>query len=68
MTINFNPNSQKYISAKNVLPKNLHSIYAQLVDEYIFYTNKHYGHGYVAYQVLADLVKDGWKAHGGAKE
>ncbi len=61
MVINFNPKSQKYISAKNTLPKNLQPIFEQLVDEYIFYTNKHYGGGYVAYKVLADLVKDGWR-------
>jgi hypothetical protein len=68
MAINFNPKSQKYISAKNALPKNLHSIYEQLVDEYIFYTNKHYGNGYVSFQVLADLVKDGWKPREEDKE
>jgi len=32
-----------------------------LVDEYAFHTTKHYGRGYIAYKVLADLVKDGWK-------
>lgn len=39
MVINFNQKSQKYISAKNTLPKNLQSIFEQLIDEYIFYTN-----------------------------
>lgn len=63
MGINFNPKSQKYLSAKESLPKNLHAIYDQLVEEYIFHTEKHYGRGYVAYTVLADLVKDGWRPH-----
>ena len=59
--MSFNNKSEKYFSAKESLPKNLHSIYDQLVEEYIFHTEKHYGRGYVAYNVLADLVKDGWR-------
>ena len=31
------------------------------IDEYVFHTKKRYGRGYVAYSVLADLVKDGWR-------
>jgi len=63
MEIIVNKNSPKYLSAKNSLPANLQPIYVQLVDEYSFHTAKHYGKGYVAYQILADLVKDGWKPH-----
>ena len=59
--MSFNNKSEKYFSAKESLPKNLHSIYDQLVEEYIFHTEKRYGRGYVAYIVLADLVRDGWK-------
>ena len=58
--MNFNKNSGKYLSAKGSLHKNLHPIYDQLVEEYIFHTEKRYGRGYVAYNVLADLVRDGW--------
>lgn len=53
--------SEKYLSARESLHKNLHPIYDQLVDEYLFHTNKRYGRGYVAYTVLADLVRDGWR-------
>ena len=53
--------SEKYLSAKESLPKNLHAIYDQLVEEYMFHTEKRYGRGYVAYNVLADLVRDGWR-------
>ncbi len=63
MEIKVNTNSPKYISALNSLPKDLQPIYDQLVTEYAFHTTKHYGKGYVAYQVLADLIKDGWKPH-----
>jgi hypothetical protein len=68
MEINFNPKSQKYLSAKESLPKNLHAIYDQLVKEYMFHTAKRYGRGYVAYDVLADLVRDGWRPHEEAKK
>jgi len=58
--MNFNKKSEKYLSAKESLSKNLHPIYDQLVEEYIYHTEKRYGRGYVAYIVLADLVRDGW--------
>jgi len=63
-----NKTSIKYLSAKESLPKHLHTIYDQLVEEYIFHTEKHYGKGYVAYSVLADLVKDGWRPPEKAKK
>ena len=56
--------SEKYLSAKESLPKNLHPVYDKLVDEYMFHTNKRYGRGYVAYNVLADLIRDGWRPPG----
>ena len=60
MVRNFNPGSQKYISAKDSLPENLQPIYEKLVEDYSFHTIKYFGRGYVAYSVLADLVKGGW--------
>ena len=59
--MNFNKKSEKYLSTKESIPKQLHPIYDQLVEEYIFHTETRYGRGYVAYIVLADLVRDGWK-------
>jgi len=58
---NFNEKSEKYLNAKNSLPTNLQPIYKQFVEEYMFHTAKRYGRGYVAYDILADLVKDGWR-------
>ena len=60
--------SEKYLSAKESLPKNLQLIYDQLVEEYKFHTIKHYGKGYVAHIVLADLVRDGWRPPEKAKK
>jgi hypothetical protein len=59
--MSFNKKGEKYLSAKESLPKNLHPIYDQFIEEYVFHTKKRYGRGYVAYSVLADLVKDGWR-------
>jgi hypothetical protein len=53
--------SEKYLSAKESLAANLHPIYDLMVEEYLFHTKKRYGKGYVAYSILADLVRDGWR-------
>ncbi len=60
--------SEKYLSAKESLSVKLHPIYDQLVEEYIFHTEKRYGKGYVAYNILADLVRDGWRPHEKAED
>ena len=52
--------SEKYREALQSLPPDLHLIFRQLVEEYIFHTHVKYGRGYVAYSVLAELVRDGW--------
>ncbi len=54
--------SPKSQAAENRLPEELRPIYRQLVEQYAFVTNLRYGHGYVAYDVLADLVLAGWRA------
>ena len=59
--MSFNKKSEKYLSARNSLPTNLQLIYKQIVEEYMFHTYKRYGRGYVAYDILADLVRDGWR-------
>jgi len=59
--MSFNKQSETYLTAKKTLSKNLHPIYDQFIEEYIFHTAKRYGKGYVAYSVLADLVRDGWR-------
>ena len=59
--MSFNKKSEKYLSAEESLPKDLHLVYEQLVEEYIFHTVKRYGGRYVSFSVLADLVRDGWR-------
>ena len=53
--------SPKYLEARESLPANLRPIYDRLVEEYAFHTEVSYGRGYVAYKVLAALVREGWR-------
>lgn len=60
-----NKKSVKFLRARHLLPENLRPIYDDLVEQYTFHTTKLYGKGYVAYEVLASLVRDGWRYYGG---
>jgi hypothetical protein len=53
--------SPKFLSAQDRLPDDLRPIYRDLVKQYAFFTKTRYGRGYVAYEVLADLVLAGWR-------
>jgi hypothetical protein len=53
--------STKYQMAEAKLPEDLRPLFARLVREYEFLTTLHYGRGYVAYDVLADLILAGWR-------
>ena len=55
-------NSEKYQAALVELPEELHGIYEQMVEQYSWHTMRLYGRGYVAYEVLASMVRDGWRA------
>jgi hypothetical protein len=56
-----NTASPKYQEARNTLKPELQPIYDQLVADYAMWTTKSFGRGYVAYSVLAGLVRDGWR-------
>jgi hypothetical protein len=53
--------SVKYQKALAGLPEQLRDTYEELVADYSWKTTAHYGRGYVAYDVLADLVRAGWR-------
>ena len=53
--------SEKFIRARAGLPDNLKPIYDDLVDQYSFHTIRLFGKGYVAYELLATLVREGWR-------
>jgi len=53
--------SEKSKQAEAKLPNELKSIYRQMVQDYEFQTQVKYGRGYVAYDVLAEMVLAGWR-------
>ncbi len=53
--------SEKYKEAETLLLDELKPIFKRFVEEYEYLTMTHYGRGYVAYKVLADLVLAGWR-------
>ncbi|HEV2296863.1 MAG TPA: hypothetical protein VGR35_23690 [Tepidisphaeraceae bacterium] len=54
--------SPKYRAAEQRVPEELRPEFQRLVKEYEFCTTLRYGRGYVAYEVLADLILAGWRA------
>ena len=53
--------STKYKEAEAILPDDLKPVFRRFVEEYEYLTMTHFGRGYVAYKVLADLVLAGWR-------
>ena len=60
--------SEKFIKARAGLPDNLKPVYDELVTQYAFHTTRLFGRGYVAYEVLASLVRDGWRCYEKSKK
>jgi len=56
-----NKKSRTFVTARDSLPENLRPTYDKLVDQYAFHTTRLYGKEYVAYEVLASLVREGWR-------
>ena len=53
--------SEKFKKARAELPDNLKPIYDELAAQYAFHTTRLYGKRYVAYEVIASLVREGWR-------
>jgi hypothetical protein len=53
--------SLKFHEVRESLPEDLRPVYDEMVASYSFYSLKHHGREFVSYQVIADLVKDGWR-------
>jgi hypothetical protein len=53
--------SPKFLEARNSLPVELRSVYDRMIDEYRFQALKLYGRDWVAYKVIAELVREGWR-------
>ncbi len=50
--------------AEAKLPEELRPVYRQMVQQYEFFTHVRFGRGYVAYEVLAEMVLAGWRPSG----
>ena len=55
------PQSPKFREARESLPPELQSVYDEMVRDYSWCTTKSFGRGYVAYAVLAEMVRMGWR-------
>jgi len=53
--------SEKCKKVRESLPEDLRPIYDAFVAQYAFHTTRLFGRGYVAYEVLASLIRDGWR-------
>ena len=53
--------SQKSKEVETKLPAELRAVYRRMVQEYEFITHMRYGRGYVAYEVLAEMILAGWR-------
>ena len=53
--------SEKSKEAEAKLPAELRPVYRQMVQDYEFQTHVKYGRGYVAYEILAQMVLAGWR-------
>ena len=53
--------SPKFQEAEAPLPEDLKPLFRRMVEEYEYLTQIHYGRGYVAYKVLADMILAGWR-------
>ncbi len=53
--------SAKFLAAEQSLPKELRPVFMQLVDEYQFHAHTKGGFPWVAYNIVAALVRDGWR-------
>ena len=61
MGLNFNRKSEKYLKAYDKVPEELRAIFEQMVDEYAYQALQLYGRNWAAYDVIAELVKAGWR-------
>jgi len=53
--------SAKSQAVENALPEELQPTYRRMVQEYEFLTHVRYGRGYVAYEILGQMVLSGWR-------
>ena len=55
------PRSERYVSARQSLPAALRAVFDQLAVDYRNAAQARYGRPFVSYEVLADLIFEGWR-------
>jgi len=53
--------TEKYRLARESLPNELWKVFDELVAEYRYRATLRHGAPYVAYMILADLIRAGWR-------
>ena len=56
--------SEKHELARNSLPGELVPVFDQFVEDYKFAGVLHYHRPFVSYEILAEMVKAGWRPSG----
>ena len=59
------PKNDKRTQAEAALPAELREIFNTLVDDYKTAAETYTGQVWVNYNILSDLVRAGWRKHGG---
>lgn len=56
------PDTPAFHDERSRLPEDLRSEFDSLVETYRYYAFMHYERPFVSYKILADLIRDGWRA------
>ena len=51
----------KFEQVRESLPEELRPFYEEMAASYAFYSLKYHGREFVSYQIIADLIKEGWR-------
>ncbi len=55
------PRTEKHEEARNSLPDDLKPVFDELVEDYKFASVVKLGRAFVAYNILAEIVRVGWR-------
>jgi hypothetical protein len=56
--------SAKYDAGRQRVPPELRNVFDELVEDYKLFGKRHYGTTLVSYEIIADLILNGWRPTG----
>jgi len=63
------PQKLKRSEAREALPEELRTVFDQLCEETLYWSQYYYGANLISYSIIKELVEDGWmKMPGGRKK